>query len=46
MGYGTKGKKCNPAKAFEVLDGSICLFESEAESLFKMHQMFECEVRS
>lgn len=46
VGYGTKGKKCNPAKAFEVLDGSICLFESEAESLFKMHQMFECEVWS
>lgn len=46
VGYGTKGKKRNPAKAFEVLDGSICLFESEAESLFKMHQMFECEVRS
>lgn len=43
--YRTKGK-ITSCKSLWSLRRSFCLFEAEAESLFKMHQMFECEVRS
>lgn len=45
IGYRTKGEIAS-CKSLWSVRRSICLFEAEAESLFKMHQMFECEVRS
>lgn len=43
--YRTKGE-ITSCKSLWSVRWSICLSEAEAESLFKMHQMFECEVRS
>lgn len=45
-GLWDKGKKLQSCSSLWSVRRSICLFESEAESLFKMHQMFECEARS
>lgn len=45
MGYRTKGANTSCTSLWRVRQ-SICLFETEAESLLKIHSMFECEVLS